>query len=218
MRQVLTLFYFFCTMNSNTFNTVIFDLGGVILNLDYQRTIDAFKKLGLKNFEKIYTQANQSNLFDDYETGKISSQHFINLLLPHLPQGTSPNKVVHAWNAMILDFPIQRLELLDELKSKYRTFLLSNTNELHLQEVLRSLSKTTNRSLDSFFEKTYYSHILQLRKPSKEIFEYVCNEQNLIPSQTLFIDDTIRHVDGAISAGLQGLHLSKEMKIENLTF
>ncbi len=201
-------------MKSN--NAIIFDLGGVILNLDYQRTIDAFKKLGISNFEEMYTQASQSNVFDDFETGKISSQHFINLLLPYLPVGTSPNKVVHAWNAMILDFPKERLKLLDELKSKRRTFLLSNTNELHLQEVIRSLSKTTDRTLESYFEKVYYSHILNLRKPNLEIFEYVCKEQNLNPSETIFIDDTIGHINGSNSFGLQGFHLEKGTTITDL--
>ncbi len=201
-------------MNSN--NPVIFDLGGVILNLDYQRTIDAFKKLGLSNFEDMYTQASQNNIFDDYETGKISSQHFINLLLPYLPLGTSPNKVVHAWNSMILDFPLDRLELLDDLKTKRRTFLLSNTNELHLQEVLRSLSKTTNRTLESYFEKVYYSHIVNLRKPNSNIFEFVCREQKLIPSETLFIDDTIGHINGSNTFGLKGFHLEKGKTIIDL--
>ncbi len=201
-------------MNSN--NPVIFDLGGVILNLDYQRTIDAFKKLGLSNFEDMYTQASQNNIFDDYETGEISSQHFINLLLPYLPLGTSPNKVVHAWNSMILDFPLDRLELLDDLKTKRRTFLLSNTNELHLQEVLRSLSKTTNRTLESYFEKVYYSHIVNLRKPNSNIFEFVCREQKLIPSETLFIDDTIGHINGSNTFGLKGFHLEKGKTIIDL--
>ena len=194
-------------MKQNSFDAIIFDLGGVIINLDYQLTIEAFIKLGIENFEEMYTQAKQNNLFDDYETGKISSQHFINSLLPFLPSGTSANKVVHAWNAMILDFPSKRLELLDQLNSKYRVFLLSNTNDIHLQAVNRSLANTTDRKLESYFEKVYLSHEVKLRKPHKEIFELVCNEQNLNPSTTLFIDDTIGHVNGANSIGLQGIHL-----------
>ena len=160
-------------MKQNSFDAIIFDLGGVIINLDYQLTIEAFKKLGIDNFEEMYTQAKQNNLFDDYETGKISSQHFINSLLPFLPSGTSANKVVHAWNAMILDFPSKRLELLDQLNSKYRVFLLSNTNDIHLQAVNRSLANTTDRKLESYFEKVYLSHEVKLRKPHKEIFELV---------------------------------------------
>lgn len=194
-------------MEQNSFDAIIFDLGGVIINLDYQLTIEAFKKLGIENFEEMYTQAKQNNLFDDFETGKISSQHFINSLLPFLPSGTSANKVVHAWNAMILDFPSKRLELLDQLNSKYRIFLLSNTNDIHLQAVNRSLANTTDRKLDSYFEKVYLSHEVKLRKPHKEIFELVCAEQNLNPAITLFIDDTIGHVNGANSIGLKGIHL-----------
>ena len=194
-------------MEQNSFDAIIFDLGGVIINLDYQLTIESFKKLGIDNFEEMYTQAKQNNLFDDFETGKISSQHFINSLLPFLPSGTSANKVVHAWNAMILDFPKKRLELLDQLNSKYRVFLLSNTNDIHLQAVNRSLANTTDRKLESYFEKVYLSHEVKLRKPHKEIFELVCTEQNLNPATTLFIDDTIGHVNGANSIGLKGIHL-----------
>ncbi len=204
-------------MEKEHFEAIIFDLGGVIINLDYQRTIDEFKKLGLPNFEALYTQAKQSNLFDDYETGKISSQHFVNGLLPFLPVGTSPNKVVHAWNAMILDFPIERLNLLDQLRDKYRIFLLSNTNEIHYQAVERSLAKTTDRKLDTYFEKIYLSHDLNLRKPHLEIFDYVCVEQNLDPSKTLFIDDTIGHIEGANSYGLKTHHLQGKTIVEILS-
>lgn len=210
--QALKLFL--CGMEKTTFDTIIFDLGGVILNLDYQLTTKAFRELGIKNFEEMYSQAQQSNLFDNFETGKISAQHFINLLLPYLPKGVSPNKVVHAWNAMILDFPIERLDLLDELRKSYKTYLLSNTNEIHLQAVERSLAKTTNRSLDSFFDKVYLSHEIQLRKPHGEIFEYVCKEQNLDSSKTIFIDDTMGHINGAIQYGLQTHHLEKGTTIE----
>lgn len=195
---------------------IIFDLGGVILNLNYQLTIDAFKALGIVDFDNMYTQAKQNDLFDRFETGQISSQHFINSLLPYLQNGTNPNKVVQAWNAMILDFPIQRLELLDKLKNKYRIFLLSNTNDIHLQEVKRSLAKTTDRSLESFFEKTYVSHEMKMRKPNKEIFETVCSENNLNPASTLFIDDTLGHIEGAEKTGLQIHHLKNGQVIEEL--
>lgn len=203
-------------MNEKSFDAIIFDLGGVILNLNYQLTIDAFKQLGLENFDQIYTQAQQSDLFDNFEVGKISAQHFINSLLPLLPAGTSANKVVHAWNALILDFPKERLELLDTLREKYKIFILSNNNEIHLQAVNRSLEKTTERPLDSFFDKVYLSHEMNQRKPHKEIFEFVCKEQELTPSRTLFIDDTLHHVKGAESIGLQAIHLTNGMTIQEL--
>ena len=94
------------------FSTVLFDLGGVLIRLDYQRTITAFKQLGISNFDELYTQANQQQLFDLFETGMISPQRFINQLLDFLPNGASPNQVVNAWNAMILDVPDASIDVL----------------------------------------------------------------------------------------------------------
>ena len=112
------------------YSAVIFDLGGVLINLDYQKTIRSFQELGVSNFEEMYSQASQTNLFNDFETGKISAQRFVNALLDFVPAGTSPNKIVQAWNSMILDVPEDRLTLLQQLQKKLPVFLLSNTNSL----------------------------------------------------------------------------------------
>ena len=134
----------------------------------------------------------------------------LNSLLPYLPQGVTANKVVHAWNAMILDFPQERLDLLVELRKTKKVFLLSNTNEIHIQAVNRSLANTTNQKIESFFDKVYLSHEIGLRKPNVEIFEFVCKDQNITPSTALFIDDTIRHVEGAKRIGLNAIHLENK--------
>jgi glucose-1-phosphatase len=200
-------------MNFSSADAIIFDLGGVILNLDYQKTIDAFVELGLLNFEEEYTQLEQQKLFDDYETGKISSFHFVNRLLDKLPKGRNANQVVHAWNAMILDFPKERLNYLLELKKSKRIFLLSNTNDLHLELVQRKLKEVyPSKQLSDFFEKVYYSCDLGLRKPNPEIFTYVCQENSLDPSKTLFIDDSIQHVEGAKKAGIHAVHLTTSLE------
>lgn len=191
------------------YEAILFDLGGVILNLDYELTSKAFQQLGWKDFDNFYTQGGQSSLFDDLETGKISPSFFINSLLPYLPVGTTANKVVHAWNAMILDFPSERLNLLRKLMETKRVYLLSNTNEIHWQAVLRSFSKTTQEPFESFFHKVFLSHEIGLRKPHVEAFEFVCKSENLNPARVLFIDDTIRHVGGARKAGLNAIHLEK---------
>ena len=117
----------------SSFDAIIFDLGGVILNIDYNLTAKAFQDLGLEDFDSIYSQATQSGLFDKLETGMISAQYFVNELLPFLPKGTIANQVVSAWNAMIIDFPKENLELIQKLKAEKLTFLLSNTNEIHIQ-------------------------------------------------------------------------------------
>lgn len=195
-------------MKMNSFDAVIFDLGGVIINLDYQKTISAFHELGMTNFEQVYSQMAQSDLFDSYETGKISTQHFINLLLPHLPFGTSPNKVVAAWNAMILDVPLKKIALLANLKKSLPTFLLSNTNDLHIQKVRDEWKKVTDCAMEESFHKMYLSHEIKHRKPTPQAFSYVLEENGLEAARTIFIDDTLQHIVGAKSIGLQTLHLT----------
>lgn len=188
---------------------IIFDLGGVILNIDYLITIEQFKTLGVNNIEEMFTQAKQNDLFDAYESGQISSQAFINGIKDYLPEHISPNQIVHAWNAMLLDLPPARLELLAQLKTQYRTFLLSNTNDIHLDAFHRIIHQVNEiEKLDPYFEKVYFSNHMKMRKPNPEIFLEVCKQNDLEPSETLFIDDSIQHVEGARKAGLQAHHLT----------
>lgn len=182
---------------------LIFDFGGVFINLNYSATIEAFQQLGIENFDVLYSQAQQSNLFDDYETGKISSQRFINGLLDYLPAKTTPNQVVAAWNAMLLDIEPEKVNLLEELRKKHPVYLLSNTNEIHIDIAFRRWKQTIGQSIHSYFDKIYLSHEVGLRKPNSEIFELVCRENDLNPAHTLFIDDTEQHINGAKAIGLQ---------------
>lgn len=185
-------------MKFENIEAVIFDLGGVVLNLNYQATEKAFEGLGIENFSSLYSQAEQTGIFDEFETGKISVPYFINKLLDFLPSGTSANQVVNAWNAMILDFPIENLNFLKEIQKSKRIFLLSNTNEIHLQAVNRALDRACGeKNLNHFFESVYYSHELGLRKPDAVIFEHVLQKNKLNPHTTLFIDDTLKHIEGA---------------------
>ncbi len=187
---------------------IIFDLGGVIINIDYKLTLAEFKKLGLKDVEKIYTQFGQLEWFDNYDRGRISSDIFLNEFGKLLAPGTSREQITHAWNAMLLDFPQDRAELLLKLKKNYRTFLLSNTNEIHINYFFRRIKDLYGYDeMKSFFEKDYYSHRLGMRKPDVEIFDFVLRENGLVASETLFIDDTLQHVEGARRAGLRAYHL-----------
>lgn len=204
-------------MELEEIDLVVFDLGGVIINLDYQRTEDAFVALGLTDFKQIYSQLAQTDLFDLFETGKVSPFHFINRLLDQLPKGCNGNQVVHAWNAMILDFPKERLDWLIKLKDKKRIALLSNTNELHETAVRFSLQKAVgHQRLEDYFHNTYLSHRIQLRKPHPETFLHICELENVQPERALFIDDSIQHVEGALKAGLKVIHKTNDIEIEQL--
>lgn len=182
---------------------IIFDLGGVFLNIDYQATIKAFKSLGVKNFEDFFTQANQNHLFDRLDVGKVSPADFRDELRQISGLALTDAEIDTAWNAMILDFPQQKIPMIEQISGNYRTFLLSNTNAIHYPAYTRFLQEAHGyESLAELFEKQYLSHEIGLRKPNVEVFYFVMEQNNLIPAETLFFDDTLQHVEGARKAGL----------------
>ncbi len=196
---------------------IIFDLGGVIINLDYKLTIREFRALGMTDDEKVYSQFSQLPWFDKYDTGGISSDKFVEELGKMLDPGTTKDQIIHAWNAMLLDFPKERAELLLELKKHYRLFLLSNTNDLHLEYYLPRIRGWYGaEGLKQFFENDYYSHIIGKRKPDTETFQFVLRENNLNASETFFIDDTLQHVEGARNTGIRAYHLQSPETILDL--
>lgn len=187
------------------YEVILFDLGGVVIDLNYEDTILELEQLGAQDFKKLYSQALQSDLFDRYETGEISSMHFINKLKEYLPASISPNKVVSAWNAMIKSFQTQKLEQLLALKATHKTALLSNTNDLHEAFVRRKLRDVSELALEEYFHNTYLSHQIKQRKPHLETFLWVCENMGVQPKNVLFIDDSEQHIEGAKKAGLNAL-------------
>ncbi len=198
---------------------IIFDLGGVIINIDYQLTIDAFKKLGIENFERLYSQATQTKLFNRFETGKITPAQFRSEIKKLLSIRISNSQIDNCWRAMLLDFPQERLLFLEKLKKKYRLFLLSNTNQIHISEVSQILKRKNQFKIwNRIFEKKYFSHEIGMRKPDKEIYEFVLKENNLKAPETLFIDDSEQNIFGAKKAGLKTYFLKKGEEITELPF
>lgn len=195
---------------------ILFDLGGVLFHIDYQRTIDAFKALGLAGFEAHFTQDQQNKLFDDFETGKITSEAFIQAWKPLLPQ-RSEKEITAAWNAMLLGLPKENLAFLKQLSQQYRLFLLSNTNDIHIQFVNAFLQQQYGiNNINGFFEKTYYSQEIGLRKPHKETFDWVLKDAGIIAEETLFIEDSAQHIAGAKRTGLKTHHLESNSALTTL--
>ena len=189
--------------NVKQFDTIIFDLGGVLIDIDYQATTNGFRNLGVADFELQYNQLQQESLFDSFEKGEISGQHFINKLMDIVPKGISPNQIVAAWNAMLGDFPLKKIELLEQTRETQQTFLLSNTNEIHMPIVYRNWNNVSNLTFNELFEKVYLSFEIGKRKPDIETFHWVIEENNLNPEKTLFIDDSPQHIEGAKNVGLK---------------
>jgi epoxide hydrolase-like predicted phosphatase len=196
--------------------TVIFDLGGVLFDIDYKYTQQAFQQLGATtDFNTVYSQQKQAGIFDEFEKGNISPAQFRDGLRKWLPSNVTDKQIDQAWNALLIGFPHDKIELLYSLKSKYGLYLLSNTNDIHLPVVLDMIDNThTAGQLGKLFIKEYYSCRMGLRKPEKMIYERVIVENKLDPSTTLFVDDLIQNIKGAEALGIQTLHCHSEVSLK----
>lgn len=190
---------------------IIFDLGGVILDIDYNRPTEAFKKLGAGDFKTLYSQQSQASFFNKFEKGEITPAQFRKKMREHLPEKVTDEEIDAAWCSMLGELPSPRIVVLKMLaKMNYRLFLLSNTNSIHIRAFTKYLDDTYDKNLfKKLFEKVYYSSQIGMRKPTKKIFEHVLKENDLKASQTLFIDDSTQHIEGAKKLGIQ-THLLQE--------
>jgi FMN phosphatase YigB (HAD superfamily) len=188
-------------------SAIIFDLGGVIMDIDVKQTLKAFTKLGLKDIEKYFGHGFAASFFSDHEAGKITDEEFLNEIKKLLSGEVSDEAVIDAWNALLLCFPPERIALLREIKTKYRLFLFSNTNAIHYNKFSGIYRNEFSGELEDLFEKAYYSHSLGHRKPDASGFELIISENGLDPKETLFVDDALINVGGAIRTGLKGLYL-----------
>ena len=189
---------------SPNIRNLIFDLGGVILNLSISSSLKQLAAITKLPMEKIMEAYSSREEFLQYERGEISDNQF-RAALQDIYSFREPDAVIdNCWNAMLLDIPPERIALLKRLKARYRTFLLSNTNSIHVKSFSESLYREHGiDSLDSLFEKVYYSHEVKMRKPDPEIYRHVLKANGLAASETLFLDDNERNIDGARTVGLE---------------
>ncbi|MFH1321924.1 MAG: HAD family phosphatase [Bacteroidota bacterium] len=196
---------------------IIFDLGEVLFDVDYKLTFEAFKRLGVDNFDEVYSKIRQTPLFDNFESGSISADTFRAGLRKYIPKPVNNKDIDNAWDAMLIGMPKDRLKLLEQLKNKYRLFLLSNTNELHIKAISKILHNNYGfKNLSHLFEKEYYSFKTGLRKPDFNAFELILSENGLIPGETLFIDDTKMHIDAAKKSGIITYHFQQPETLKNI--
>ena len=201
----------------NHLKNIIFDLGGVLLDIDYNKTISAFKKLGIENFDEMFSQFNANALFEKLERGHISENDFYTAIKTCIPEPVSNEMIEWAWNAMLLGFRKEKLDLLQSLVPRYKIFLLSNANVIHIRCFNKIFTKATGKpALNSYFSKTWYSYLVGLRKPGRDIYEFVLKDGNLLAAETLFIDDTPANIDTAKELGINTHLLLRGETIEQL--
>ncbi len=198
---------------------ILFDLGDVLIDIDFQKVKVAFENLGITEFDKQFSQMTASRLFEDLETGKISDADFYASIQQQSKTSLSETDIKNAWNAILQDFRAESMQKLTDLKQTHRLFLLSNTNAIHLTEVNNILQRQLGISnLDVFFEKAYYSHVVGLRKPHREVFDYVLKDAGILAAETIFIDDTPPNIETAHQLGFSTHLLLKGERIETITF
>jgi glucose-1-phosphatase len=198
---------------------IIFDLGGVLINIDYKKTEKAFIQLGFENFEAMYSQFTADAIFEKLETGKISNEDFYDKLISLSDNKITAAQIKNAWNGLVMDWRLESLNFLEILSRKYKLFLLSNTNAIHHECFNNSLKIETNRiEIDSLFTKAYYSHLMHFRKPNADIFEFIAKDASINMEETLFIDDSSNNIDAAKLLGFKTQLLLEGERIENLDY
>ena len=199
----------------NNIDTLIFDFGGVIINLDYSKPVSEFKKLGILDSKKLYSKKEQTKLFDSLECGQISNENFLNEI--RKKSNTNDLELIKkAWNSILLNIPEERVHLLKKLSLKYKIYLLSNTNSIHLNEIISAYGEKKWRNFISIFNEVYFSNQIGMRKPNEDVFFYLIKKNKLDVSKTLFIDDSPQHIKTAKKIGFKTYHLTDKEDIVSL--
>lgn len=194
-------------MDIHQFEALIFDLGGVIINLDQPATYQAFARLSGKPVEEVTKLASSESFFQDYELGKMDDPTFRAHIREALSILNSDDEIDAAWNAMLKEIPAARLQMIDQLASKYKLFIMSNTNEIHYRQIVRIASHAAPRkSLNDFFDQVYLSQEIGERKPNPGAWQVILDDHGLNPAATLFIDDKLDNNRAAEALGIQTFH------------
>lgn len=191
---------------------IIFDYGNVIFEIDFRIAQASFQKLGITDIENFFAHKGHNQLFDDFETGTISPAEFRAGIrtAADKPELTDA-EIDAAWNSLLIGTIQENHDTLLKVKEKYRTFLLSNNNEIHYNWIIDYLKTTFKlNNYDDYFEKAYFSQHMKLRKPNTNIFEQVLKDNHLDPAETLFIDDSPQHIEGAKKVGLNTLLMTEK--------
>ncbi|MBN2172586.1 MAG: HAD family phosphatase [Bacteroidales bacterium] len=203
-------------MPENTIDSIIFDFGGVIINIDHQKVENAFHELGINDFEQMFSKAVQSDLFQKFEKGMINSGTFRKMIKEITGLKLSDHELDFAWNHIIGDYPPERIELLKQIGDNYRLFLLSNTNQIHYDYYIHLFKQQFGFEFESLFEAVFWSFKVGKRKPDQEAYLHVFRECGLAPENTLFIDDTLINIIQARKTGLKAYYLMEHQDIIEL--
>ncbi len=199
------------------FKTIIFDFGGVVIDIDPQLTINAFDKLGMADSGTFLQPDFINNVIRKFERGILTPEAFRDKVRERANANFTDQEIDDAWNALLFDIPAERIEVIEAVKNNHKTLLLSNSNEIHYDLYVRDLQlRFGYREFDELFDKAYFSFDLHLSKPDVEIYEFVMYQHKLNPAETLFIDDNLENIKTAKSLGWKTYHLQSPERIRDI--
>ena len=198
-------------------NNIIFDLGGVILDIDETIVYKELEKLGIKTSE-LARSKEFIDIMSKFDTGIYTAPTFRKKTKALLGlEKMTDQKFDSIWNAMLLDIPRERVKAIEKIKKHYKIFLMSNTNVIHYDLYVRDLQlRFGYNEFDELFNKSYFSFAEHLEKPDPRFFELILDHEGLLPEETLFIDDTAANIEVAKSLGIRTYHISREELVRNL--
>ena len=192
-------------MDKNIKN-IVFDLGGVLVDLDFKAAINGLQKAGFANVKEQLQTLHQGGIFQKFELGEMSADEFRTAIRENSTVTLTDEEIDALWNAMLLEIPREKLELILDLRGKYMVYLLSNTNSIHWDYVCKNAFNYRGFRVNDYFEETFLSYEMHLAKPNKAIFEKVLHDANLLPEETLFIDDSEANCKAAEEVGIHAHH------------
>jgi glucose-1-phosphatase len=184
-------------------STLIFDFGGVLIDLDMNQSILNFKKLGVENVENYLSNFGQSGFFMQLEKGKISAEEFRSEIRKMTTNTITDKEIDDAWNAFLVRIPSEKLDIVYQLRKKFRVIMLSNTNAIHFPYAERTFFSYKNRGIDEYFDKCYRSYDMKMAKPDAEIFEAILSQEQVAANQCLLLDDGPKNIEQAQKLGFQ---------------
>ena len=200
-----------------TIKHIIFDLGQVIINVNPSAVKEYMNAKGVGNVDELHQKLLEKDIYHQLETGKITPDEFRTAIRDIIDIPMEDSDIDEAWNAMLLDIPRERIKFMTRLKSKYKLYVLSNTNHIHWLHYDRYFQDTYDYpSINTFFTHTWYSHLMGVRKPDPKIFKMVLEEGQFDPSEVAFIDDLKDNVDASALHGITPLHLPPGKEIMDL--
>lgn len=190
----------------NKIKNIVFDLGGVLVNLDFDTCLNAFQAAGFTNIGQQVCPFKGNGVFALFEKGEITPEAFREMVRQQTSQSLTDRKIDDMWNLMLLDIPREKLELLLKLRERYMVFLLSNTNKIHWDYACEQMFSYHGFRIDDFFEDTFLSFEMHQAKPDKEIYEQMMKDANILSEETFFIDDSEANCKAASALGIQSYH------------